>query len=207
MGNPDQRRRVAPSTTTATRPRASGYYEADLGAMLESGDEAGLRLFHLLFRRSSFTPQNGAVASFLETALAEGRRYEAKVAQDLSSVVFESVFPALVRALADATGEALPQVRQAALIFLYRPALRPLRRGQGTAPRKRPPLRGLRLAEAGPPGHRPPDRAGRRLLRRLHPLLRPPYDAVPSHRQGRSFHRPSALQRRPVRRRGRSAAR
>ena len=102
------------------RPRASGYYEADLGAMLDSGDDAGLRLFHLLFRRSSFTPQNGAVASFLETALAEGRRYEAKVAQDLSSVVFESVFPALVRALADATGEALPQVRQAALIFLYR---------------------------------------------------------------------------------------
>ena len=102
------------------RPRASGYYEADLGAMLDSGDDAGLRLFHLLFRRSSFTPQNGAVASFLETALAEGRRYEAKVAQDLSSVVFESVFPALVRALADATGEALPQVRHAALIFLYR---------------------------------------------------------------------------------------
>ena len=102
------------------RPRATGYYEADLGAMLESGDEAGLRLFHLLFRRSSFTPQNGAVASFLEAALTEGRRYEAKVAQDLSSVVFESVFPALVRALADATGEALPQVRQAAFIFLYR---------------------------------------------------------------------------------------
>ena len=103
-----------------TRPHATGYYEADLGAMLDSGDDAGLRLFHLLFRRSSFTPQNGAVASFLETALAEGRRYEAKVAQDLSSVVFESVFPELVRALADATGEALPQVRQAALIFLYR---------------------------------------------------------------------------------------
>ena len=103
-----------------TRPHATGYYEADLGAMLESGDEAGLRLFHLLFRRSSFTPQNGALDSFLETALAQGKRYEAKVAQDLSSVVFESVFPALVRALADATGEALPQVRHAALIFLYR---------------------------------------------------------------------------------------
>ena len=102
------------------RPRAAGYYEADLGAMLESGDEAGLRLFHLLFRRSSFTPQDGAVVSFLERALDEGKRYEAKVAQDLSSVVFESVFPELVRALAEATGEALPQVRQAALIFLYR---------------------------------------------------------------------------------------
>ena len=102
------------------RPRATAYYEADLGAMLTSGDKNGLRLFHLLFRRESFTLQNGATVSFLETALAEGRRYEAKVAQDLSSVVFGSVFPELVRALADATGEALPQVRHAALIFLYR---------------------------------------------------------------------------------------
>ncbi len=38
------------------------------------------RLFYLLFRRESFTPQQGAVASFLETALAEGRRYEEQVA-------------------------------------------------------------------------------------------------------------------------------
>ena len=166
------------------RPRASGYYEADLGAMLDSGDDAGLRLFHLLFRRSSFTPQNGAVASFLETALAEGRRYEAKVAQDLSSVVFESVFPELVRALADATGEALPQVRQAALIFLYRLLFVLYAEDRGLLPVNDRPLRGLRLAEAGPPGHRPPDRAGRRLLRQRLPLLRPPHDAVRAHRPG-----------------------
>ena len=102
------------------RPRATAYYEADLGAMLESGDETALRIFHLLFRRESFTLQNGAIASFLEAALAEGRRYEEKVAQDLSKVVFESAFPELVRALADASGEGLPQVRHAALIFLYR---------------------------------------------------------------------------------------
>ena len=103
-----------------TRPRATAYFEADLGTLLKSGDEDGLRLFHLLFRRESFTPQQGATASFLETALAEGRRYEEKVAQDLSSVVFERVFPKLVRALADAGGEDLAHVRQAALIFLYR---------------------------------------------------------------------------------------
>ena len=102
------------------RPRATAYYEADLGAMLGSGDENGLRLFHLLFRRESFTLENGAKVSFLETALAEGRRYEERVAQDLSKVVFESAFPDLVRALADESGEALPQVRHAALIFLYR---------------------------------------------------------------------------------------
>ena len=102
------------------RPRATGYFEADLGEMLGSGGEDGLRLFYLLFRRDSFTPQQGATTSFLEAALAQGRRYEEKVAQDLSSVVFERVFPKLVQALADGTGEDLSRVRHAALILLYR---------------------------------------------------------------------------------------
>ena len=52
--------------------------------------------------------------------MAEGRRYEERVAQDLSRVVFESVFPQLIGALADSTGENLSSVRQAALVFLYR---------------------------------------------------------------------------------------
>ena len=107
------------------RPRASGYFEADLEDLLEAGREEELRVFQLLFRRESFTPQEGAAESFLEAALAEGRRYEEQVAQDLSGVVFESVFPALVQALAEAAekrgGEAdLPEVHKAALIFLYR---------------------------------------------------------------------------------------
>ena len=102
------------------RPRATGYFEADLGEMLGSGGEDVLRLFYLLFRRDSFTPQQGATTSFLEAALAQGKRYEEKVAQDLSSVVFERIFPKLVQALADATGEELSHVRHAALILLYR---------------------------------------------------------------------------------------
>ncbi len=102
------------------RPRATGYFEADLGEMLASGGEDGLRLFYLLFRRDSFTPQQGGTTSFLEAALAQGRRYEEKVAQDLSSVVFERVFPKLIQALADSTGEDLSRVRHAALILLYR---------------------------------------------------------------------------------------
>ena len=107
------------------RPRASGYFEADLEDLLAAGREEDLRVFQLLFRRESFTPQEGAAESFLEAALAEGRRYEEQVAQDLSGVVFESVFPALVQALAEAAekrgGEAdLPVVHKAALIFLYR---------------------------------------------------------------------------------------
>ena len=102
------------------RPRATGYFEIDLGEAIEPGNEDALRTFYLLFRRESFIPRAGAVATFLEYALAEGKRYEAQVAQDLSSVVFTRVFPRLVEALAGESGEELPEVRQAALIFLYR---------------------------------------------------------------------------------------
>ena len=102
------------------RPRASGYFETDLAEALQPDNEDGLRLFYLLLRRSSFTPQRGAVASFLETALLEGRRHEQQVAQDISGTVFERVFPALVGALAAASDDELPAVREAALIFLYR---------------------------------------------------------------------------------------
>ena len=102
------------------RPRATGYFEADLADMLESGDEDVLRLFYLLFCRDSFISQQGATTSFLETALAEGRRYEEQVAQDLSGMVFERVFPSLVEALAGASGRGLTEARQAALTFLYR---------------------------------------------------------------------------------------
>ena len=103
-----------------SRPRASGYFEADLAELLEPGNEDGLRVFHLLFRRDSFTRQEGAKTTFLEAALAEGRRYEERVAQDLSGVVFARVFPRLVQAIADATGKSLAKIREAALIFLYR---------------------------------------------------------------------------------------
>ena len=103
-----------------SRPRASGYFEADLAGLLEPGNEDGLRVFHLLFRRDSFTRQEGAKTTFLEAALVEGRRYEEQVAQDLSGVVFARVFPRLVQAIADATGKSLAKVREAALIFLYR---------------------------------------------------------------------------------------
>ena len=102
------------------RPRASGYFEADLAELLQPGREDDLRVFHLLFRRESFTLRDGATTTFLEAALAEGRRYEEQVAQDLSGVVFERVFPNLVNALAKQSGGSLAESRDAALIFLYR---------------------------------------------------------------------------------------
>ncbi len=103
------------------RPRATGYFEASLGEILESGDTDRLRTFYLLFRRDSFEAQEGATVSFLETALAEGRRYEQQVAQDLSAVVFERAFPRLVQALAEHTQQQeLAELRAPALILFYR---------------------------------------------------------------------------------------
>ena len=102
------------------RPRASGFFEADLADLLKPGNEDDLRVFHLLFRRESFILRDGATTTFLEEALAEGRRYEEQVAQDLSGVVFERVFPNLVNALAKESGGSLAESRDAALIFLYR---------------------------------------------------------------------------------------
>ena len=103
-----------------THPRATAYFETNLIEALESGREDDLRLFYLLFRRESFVHREGATTTFLETALAEGRRYEERVAQDLSGTVFESAFPDLIKALSNATGGELPEVREAALTFLYR---------------------------------------------------------------------------------------
>ena len=102
------------------RPRAMAYFESNLAEILDTGDEDGLRTFYLLFRRDSFIPQQGDTTSFLNNALAEGRRYEERVAQDLSEAVFKKVFPNLVQALADASDRELPEVREAALTFLYR---------------------------------------------------------------------------------------
>ena len=102
-------------------PRASGYYEVDLKSAVQADDDFhALRAFRLLFGRPAFSPQHGAQTSFLEDAIAEGRRYEEQVANDLSGIVFDKVYPALIRALADKSGAELENVRQAALIFLYR---------------------------------------------------------------------------------------
>ena len=102
------------------RPRASGFFEINLHSFLNEGNEDELRTLFLLFHRDAFVLRKGATATFLETAIAEGRRYEEKVAHDLSSVVFDRVFPKLIETLANTAGEDLSNARSAALIFLYR---------------------------------------------------------------------------------------
>ena len=116
------------------RPRSDSYVEFDVEDCLtkinEKNDESALKTFYLLFRRVAFVQGGGEVTTFLEQALEEGRRYEERVAQDLSGVVFDEIYPSLTKALALASGVPqlpegersgrLMECRDAALIFLYR---------------------------------------------------------------------------------------
>ena len=107
-----------------------------------------LTLLWLMFRRDAFLP--GADGrTFHQIALAEGREWEAKVRQTLAGVVFEEVFPDLLRALVRADAQApnpvtaayLATVREAALDAPLPPAVRALRRGSRSAAEARSKLR------------------------------------------------------------------
>jgi hypothetical protein len=93
----------------------------------DSWREHLLTLFWLMFQREAFLP--GADGrTFHQIALTQGREWEAKVRQSLAGVVFDEVFPDLIRALVRADPLApspinatyLATVREAALTFLYR---------------------------------------------------------------------------------------
>ena len=80
-----------------------------------------LRLAWLLFRRQSWIPVEGELESFLDRLLEAGRRRDAKVADDLSDVIFNHVYPDLVRLFWGKQPDAEPDiVARAALTFLYR---------------------------------------------------------------------------------------
>ena len=103
-----------------TRPRSTAFFETNLEKILTPDKEDELRIFYLLFNRNSFILRGGATTTFLEAALQEGKRYEEKVAEDLSGVVFDEVFPKLVKALAKRSNEDLSTIHGTALILLYR---------------------------------------------------------------------------------------
>jgi hypothetical protein len=95
------------------RSRSEEFLELDIAALLkvpgteadlEFGGDAvhGLKLFFCLFRREAFQiqPWDSERRTFHEYALAEARRYEERVSQDLGQRVFDTVFPDLANALA-----------------------------------------------------------------------------------------------------------
>jgi hypothetical protein len=129
------------------RSRAEEFFELDLaallgvpGAQLELGSlgtltpRDGLKIFWLFFSRFSFLPQawDDQRRSFHAIALDEARLYRENVSAQLGQRVFTEVFPALCQLLAsddlqaekDARGQYtaayLDEVREAALILLYR---------------------------------------------------------------------------------------
>ncbi|MBI3916126.1 MAG: restriction endonuclease [Betaproteobacteria bacterium] len=123
------------------RSRSEEFLELDIAGLLqvpgtqadlEFGGDArhSLKLFFCLFRRDAFLtqPWDSDGRTFHEYALAEARRYEERVSQDLGQRVFDTVFPDLANALASGdpkgvrplTREYLNEVREAALILLYR---------------------------------------------------------------------------------------
>ncbi len=100
-----------------------------------------LKLFYLFFQREAFLPQawDSSNRTFHAYALNEARLYEEKVSQDLGARVFSDIFPQLADALARGdlhakthevgygqfkrpqyTADYLDEVREAALVLLYR---------------------------------------------------------------------------------------
>jgi hypothetical protein len=115
------------------------FFDIDLAALLDVGGQGdlltprsqpekrhALRVFALIFRRQAFLPSATDQRSFHQRALDEGKFYEERVANDLSNLVFNDLYPLLARSIAAAAEAAkdaaanLEDVRQAALILLYR---------------------------------------------------------------------------------------
>ncbi len=110
------------------------FFEVDLAAILDiPGYNEGLfglseeerfhwlKVFALVFRRDAFLPTPSDGRTFHQRALEEGHFYEQRVAANLSNLVFGLVFPTLAQAIAAAAPAApLQEVREAALILLYR---------------------------------------------------------------------------------------
>lgn len=112
------------------RPRDRAW-EVDLAQLLVSQDLFSqvldddaihqLRLAWLLLRRDSWIPADGERESFLDRILEAGRRRDAKVADSLSEVIFNNVYPRLVELFWAKRPEATAEpVARAALTFLYR---------------------------------------------------------------------------------------
>ena len=110
------------------------FFEVDLAALLDlPGHNEGLfalgaadrrhwlKVFALVFRREAFLPGAADEGTFHQRAVDKGRFHRERVAADLSRLVFGEVFPGLARAIAAAAPDAsMPEVREAALVLLYR---------------------------------------------------------------------------------------
>lgn len=102
-------------------------YDADLFERKELQKQDWLKVFYVFFCKQAFIKELDGKSFHLE-ALEEGKLWEAKVAQNLSDMVFQEVFPGFVNALAKHDSAApkqwdaayLTELRHATLTLLYR---------------------------------------------------------------------------------------
>jgi len=86
-----------------------------------------MRVFLLLFRREALEPTGPGDSTFLDDAMGKGRDYQARVTEELSAAVFNSVFLTLVQAFAAhdpnadvASAAWRAEAREGAIRLLYR---------------------------------------------------------------------------------------
>ena len=189
------------------------FFEVDLAAILNvpghndglfALDEAerrhGLKLFALVFGRDAFMAGAADERTFHRRAIEEGRYYEERVADNLSKLVFEQVFPGLARAIAAAAPDArLSEVREAALILLYRLLFILYAEDRDLLPVRDERYDDYALRDRCARRCRPPQGPGGYVRGNPDDLLVGGRRSLPRHRPGRSIHRPAALQRRAVR--------
>ncbi|MFO6446046.1 Eco57I restriction-modification methylase domain-containing protein [Erythrobacter sp. NE805] len=119
---------------SGARSTIDDYLEIDLARvaglesdLLDAGvtqDERDhwLRVFVAMFSRSAFEREAADAPSFHDLARDEAAFYEKRVAQSLSDLVFDRLYPALGKAIAEhaPADTSLEAIRNATLILLYR---------------------------------------------------------------------------------------
>ena len=91
-------------------------------AVSEAERDHWLAVFVAMFSRTAFERATTTSPSFHDSARRDAALYEERVASNLSDLVFDRLYPALGRAVAQAApaGTDLDEIRQATLILLYR---------------------------------------------------------------------------------------
>ena len=158
------------------RPRATGYYEADLAKILRSGDDDALRLFLPTVPARVVHAPSGSDRHVPGGCPGRGATLRGAGCPGPVRRGLRSCLPRPGRGVGrrDACGSRTGGRAPGGPDLPLPPALRTLRRGPGPASRQRRALRRLRLAEAGARAHCSHHVARRRLLDRSSPLLQPP---------------------------------